>query len=90
MIHSEPATQDGTKTVADRDQLQRGFRRLKPEQRAVVVLHFYVGLPVPEIANTLGIASGTVKSRLHYATTILRGALEADARGAVASDGRTA
>ena len=90
MIHSEPATQDGTKTVADRDQLERGFRRLKPEQRAVVVLHFYVGLPVPEIADTLGIASGTVKSRLHYATTILRGALEADARGAFASDGRTA
>ena len=90
MIHAEPITQDGTKTVADRDQLERGFRRLKPDQRAVLVLHFYLGLSVPQIAATLGIASGTVKSRLHYATTILRGALEADARGTVASDGRTA
>ena len=90
MIHSEPTTQDGTSTVADRDQLERGFRRLKPEQRAVVVLHFYVGLSVPQVADTLGVAAGTVKSRLHYATTILRGALEADARATVVSDGQTA
>jgi len=56
----------------------------------VVVLHFYVGLPVPEIADTLGIPDGTVKSRLHYATATLRAALEADARDTVAPDGQTA
>ena len=90
MIRSEPTTEDATTSLADRDQLERGFRRLKPEQRTIVVLHFYVGLPVPEIAETLGIPAGTVKSRLHYATETLRAALEADARGSIATDERTA
>jgi RNA polymerase sigma-70 factor, ECF subfamily len=90
MIRSEPTTEDAANALADRDQLERGFRRLKPEQRAIVVLHFYVGLPVPEIAETLGIPAGTVKSRLHYATAALRAALEADARGSVAMNGRPA
>jgi len=90
LIHVEPATEDAAGSLADRDQLDRGFRRLKPEQRAVVVLHFYLGLPVPEIADTLGIPAGTVKSRLHYATSTLRAALEADARQPVAATGRMA
>jgi RNA polymerase sigma-70 factor, ECF subfamily len=90
MIRSEPSTEDAANALADRDQLERGFRRLKPEQRTVVVLHFYVGLPVPEIAETLGIPAGTVKSRLHYATATLRSALEADARGTAANTGWTA
>ena len=89
MLRSEPSTQDGAQSLADRDQIERGLRRLKPEQRALVALHFYVGLPVPEIAATLGIPEGTVKSRLHYATTTLRAALDADARRTVA-DGKTA
>ena len=87
IIRSEPSTEDAATSLADRDQLERGFRRLKPEQRVVVVLHFYVGLPVPEIADTLGIPTGTVKSRLHYATATLRAALEADARETVAPNG---
>jgi RNA polymerase sigma-70 factor (ECF subfamily) len=90
MIRSEPTTEDGATSLADRDQLERGFRRLKPEQRAIVVLHFYLGLPVPEVADTLGIPVGTAKSRLHYATATLRAALEADARGTSAPNGRTA
>jgi len=90
MMRSEPTTEDGASSLADRDQLERGFRRLKPDQRTVVVLHFYLGLPVPEIAETLGIPAGTVKSRLHYATTTLRSALEADARGTIAINGTTA
>jgi RNA polymerase sigma-70 factor (ECF subfamily) len=90
MIGSEPAIADDAAAFADRDQLERGFRRLKPDHRTVVVLHFYVGLPVPEIATTLGIPSGTVKSRLHYATAILRAALEADARGGIATNGQPA
>jgi RNA polymerase sigma-70 factor (ECF subfamily) len=90
MIRSEPAAADDASALADRDQLERGFRRLKHDQRTVVVLYFYIGLPVPEIAETLGIPAGTVKSRLHYATAILRAALEADARGPVASGGWSA
>lgn len=71
---------DDTLTVDDRDQLERGFRRLSPEQRAVLVFHHYLGLSLPEVAFRLGIPLGTAKSRLHYASTALRAALEADAR----------
>ena len=72
-------------TVADRDQLERGFRRLPPEQRAILVLHHYIGLEPAEIAETLGIPPGTARSRLHYAHRAMRAALEADERlGAVA------
>ena len=81
IVRAEPVTDDEIDSMVDRDQLERGFRRLKPEQRAVVVLHFYLGLTAPEIADTLGIPAGTAKSRLHYATETLRAALEADARG---------
>lgn len=90
VIGVEPATEDGARMLADRDQLERGFRRLKPDQRAVVVLHFYLGLPVPVVAETLGIPVGTVKSRLHYAIEALRAALEADDRVPVARNGQIA
>ena len=90
MIRAEPATDDGARSLADRDELERGFRRLKPEQRAVVVLHHYLGLPLPEVAETLGIPVGTAKSRLHYAMEALRAALEADARLLAAPNGQTA
>lgn len=86
-----PSSPDPTVDVATRDALERGFRRLPPEQRAVFVLHHYLGWPLSEIAGTLGIPVGTVKSRLHYATSSLRAALEADARTpATASRGRPA
>lgn len=71
---------DGIRTADDRDQLERALRRLTLEQRAVLVFHHYLDLPVPEVADRLGIPAGTVKSRLHYAMTALRASLEADAR----------
>ena len=63
----------------DRDQLERGFLRLEPELRAVIVLHHYLDLPMPVVA-TLGIPLGTAKSRLHRALGQMRAALDADAR----------
>lgn len=71
---------DTALSVVDRDELERGFRRLSPEQRAVVVLHHYMGYSLTEIAANLGIPVGTARSRLHYATRQLRAAIEADAR----------
>ena len=67
-------------SVNDRDQLDRAFRRLTLEQRAVLVFHHYLDLPVLEVAERLGIPVGTVKSRLFYATRALRAAIEADDR----------
>ena len=75
-----PATPDTTIDVAVRDALDRGFRRLPPEQCAVFVLHHYLDWSLPEVAAALGVPLGTIKSRLHYATSSLRAALEADAR----------
>jgi RNA polymerase sigma-70 factor, ECF subfamily len=74
------AQSDDLVTVAHRDQLERGFRQVPPEQRAIFVFHHYLGLTLPEIADQLGVPLGTVKSRLHYATATLRAALEADLR----------
>jgi RNA polymerase sigma-70 factor, ECF subfamily len=70
---------DSALSVADRDELERGFRRLPKDQRAVVVLHHYLGLPLTEVADILEIPAGTARSRLHVATRRLRAALEADA-----------
>jgi RNA polymerase sigma-70 factor (ECF subfamily) len=81
---------DDILTVDDRDQLERGFRRLSPEQRAVLVFHHYLGLSLPEVAFRLGIPLGTAKSRLHYASAALRAALEADARTPRISEERPA
>lgn len=64
----------------DRDQLERAFRRLTLEQRAVLVFHHYVGLSVPEVASHLEIPVGTAKSRLHHATAALRASIDADDR----------
>jgi RNA polymerase sigma factor (sigma-70 family) len=76
----EPTPGDAVADVATRDQLERGFRRLTPEQRAVIVLHFHAGLSLAEVADVIGVPLGTVGSRLHYAKRALRAALEADDR----------
>jgi RNA polymerase sigma-70 factor (ECF subfamily) len=73
-----PAGPDGLVSIVDRDALDRAFRRLSIEQRAVFVLHHHLGLPLTEIADTIGIPVGTARSRLHYATRALRAAIEAD------------
>ena len=49
----QPDRADDYNSVVQRDQLERGFRRLPPEQRAVFVFHHYLGLSLNEVA-TLG------------------------------------
>ena len=77
-----PATTfpDSQDDLARRDQLERGFRRLTPDQRAVLVLRHYLGLSTDECAEILGIPPGTVQSRLHLARDAMRAALAADER----------
>jgi RNA polymerase sigma-70 factor (ECF subfamily) len=75
-----PAIADETGLVADRDQLERGFRRLGVDLRAILVLHYYVGLSASAVAATLDIPLGTAQSRLHRALTELRAAIAADDR----------
>jgi len=76
----ESIADDDLSSVVDRDQLERGFRRLTFDHRAVVVLHHYLDLPLDRVADILGIPVGTAHSRLHHAMRGLRAALDADAR----------
>ena len=86
-----PAPDRAVSTIDDRDQLERGFLRLPPDLRAVIVLHHYLDLPLPAVADSLGIPLGTAKSRLHRALNLLRAALDADARaGRELTEGRPA
>ena len=71
---------DELSSVVDRDQLERGFRRLSLDHRTVVVLHHYLDLPLERVAEIIGIPSGTAHSRLHHAMRALRAALDADSR----------
>ncbi len=77
-IHT-PTTADFTSTVVDRDLLDRGLRALEPAWRAIVVLHYFLGMPLPEVASALGIPLGTAKSRLHRGIGLLRVTVEGDA-----------
>jgi len=90
VISFEPSSPDVARSVAARDELEGAFRRLSPEQRAVVVLHHHLGYPLTEIAATLGIPVGTARSRLHYAVRQLRTVLDAGDRTFATSEERPA
>jgi RNA polymerase sigma-70 factor (ECF subfamily) len=84
-----PAGPDDLASLIDRDEVERGFRRLPPEQRAILVLHHYLGLDSNEIGEVLDIPAGTARSRLHYAHRAMRALLEADARPTAVAEGRS-
>jgi RNA polymerase sigma factor (sigma-70 family) len=76
-------------TVADRDAIERAFRGLDADLRAIVVLHYYLGLTLPDVADALGVPLGTAKSRLHRALRELRVAIAPPALGRVNAAGGT-
>ena len=71
---------DAGSNVVDRDQVERALRQLDPGMRAVVVAHYFLGEPLPEVAAALGIPLGTAKSRLHRSLQAMRAGLAADDR----------
>jgi RNA polymerase sigma-70 factor (ECF subfamily) len=76
-----PFETDASAHVANRELLDSALKRLEPEWRAVVVLHYYLGMPLPDVAAELGIPLGTAKSRLHRSLGVMRSTLvEADQR----------
>ena len=85
-----PAMPDASAAQADRELVDAVLRELDEQGRAIVVLHYYLGLPLTDVAATLGIPIGTVKSRLHRALTAMRVAIDAEpspiaiARGQIA------
>ena len=80
VVPLEPTVDDAQLSVALGDELERAFRHLSGEQRAVLVLTYYLGMSGPEVGAVLGLPAGTVRSRLHYARQLMRAAMEADAR----------
>jgi RNA polymerase sigma-70 factor (ECF subfamily) len=74
-----PAASDMSGALADREIVDAAMRRLDEAGRAIVVLHYFLGLPLTEVAATLGIPIGTVKSRLHRALGEMRIAVGSEA-----------
>ncbi|MDQ6848407.1 MAG: RNA polymerase sigma factor [Actinomycetota bacterium] len=72
-VPDRPATQ----AAHDLD-LERAIVRLAARQQLAVHLHYFLGLPIAEIAAVMGCASGTVKSTLHDARARLRELLGED------------
>ena len=88
--YDEPSPGDSAREIADRDLVERALIRLDPEHRALVVLHYYLGYPLPEAATSLGISLPAAKSRLHRAMQGLRRSLNADATVVPLEGGRLA
>jgi RNA polymerase sigma-70 factor (ECF subfamily) len=62
----------------DSESLRQAVRRLRPEFQQVIYLRFFLSLSEAEMADTLGVAAGTVKSRLHRALSALRAVILRD------------
>jgi RNA polymerase sigma-70 factor, ECF subfamily len=60
-----------------REAVLAAVRRLKPEHRSVIVLHYFVDLPYEDIADVLEVDAKTVKSRLYSARQVLKDQLAA-------------
>jgi RNA polymerase sigma-70 factor (ECF subfamily) len=67
-----PSIADETAGFAEREQLDDALGRLDPGWRAIVVMHYYLGMTLPDIASALRIPLGTAKSRLHRALREMR------------------
>jgi RNA polymerase sigma-70 factor (ECF subfamily) len=83
LLETDSHGTDAALGVVERDMLERAFRRIPVDQRAVLVLHYYLDLDHQEIADLLGVPVGTVKSRAFGGRSAMRAALEADARPGV-------
>jgi RNA polymerase sigma-70 factor (ECF subfamily) len=87
-----PGTPDPSGELARRELVDEALGSLDPGHRAVVALHYLVGLPMREVADVIGIPLGTVQSRLHYALARMRvrARAEAEQQPSVASGGQVA
>jgi RNA polymerase sigma-70 factor (ECF subfamily) len=73
-------TPDHAAAIVERQRLDLAFESVTVDQRVCVALHYSLDVPVRQIAETLGVPEGTVKSRIHAGITRMRAALEVDDR----------
>ena len=71
---------DGARAIADRDEMERAFRRLTQDERTILTLVYFADMTVVDASVVLGVPLGTAKSRLHHALRSLRSVLDADQR----------
>jgi RNA polymerase sigma-70 factor, ECF subfamily len=86
VVLDQRSVHDSSSVMAETDRVDRAFRRLPLDQRVVLALQHYGDLSHTEIAETLGIPLGTVKSRVRYGVAAMRAALDADDRLAVVEE----
>jgi RNA polymerase sigma-70 factor (ECF subfamily) len=79
-----PGISDLSGELAERESLDMALLSLDPAHRAVVALHYLLGMPLRDVAATLGIPVGTVKSRLHHSLARMRLGMLADVDTALA------
>ena len=80
VLDSTASRADQLAGIVDRDIVDRAFRRLTPQERAVLTLRYYLGYEPSAIASLLDVPAATIRSRLHHAHRAMRAAIEADAR----------
>lgn len=68
LLRDEPSRGDRMDEIAEHERVWAAVLSLPPRQRAVTVLRYYEDLTEAEIAETLDMAPGTVKSHSHAAT----------------------
>jgi RNA polymerase sigma-70 factor (ECF subfamily) len=73
-----PTASDPANEIAERDRLDRGFHWLSADQRICLALRYSLDWSVPDIADALRIAEGTVKSRIHAGMARLRATVGED------------
>jgi RNA polymerase sigma-70 factor (ECF subfamily) len=74
--HLSESPRDETEAADDRTRLRIALATLPQEQHAILSLHYLDGMTIAEIARVMGIPAGTVKSRLFYARSSLKQAIE--------------
>jgi RNA polymerase sigma-70 factor (ECF subfamily) len=73
-----PTTDDTPTRIAETDRMHRALQHLTPEHRTVLIELYYHDQTFDEVAQQLGIPTGTVRSRSHYAKQALRKLLHED------------
>jgi RNA polymerase sigma-70 factor, ECF subfamily len=77
-LSDAPMAEDPAGTLATALDVRAALRQLTDRQRAAVVLRYVADLPIAEIAEVMGCATGTVKATLHQALAHMRIELETD------------
>jgi len=81
-----PGVQDMTVSVVERDRLEQRLSDLPLDHRAILVLRFYLDLPLAAAAEILDIPIGTAKSRLHRGLAAMRSGMSAEPEGQTIAD----